>query len=74
VSALTREQWIERYANRIQEGCECPRDLAIQAAQLEIERMNDEAGGGDIDWNDDDNTPEVRADEELSNWFDDGFD
>ena len=68
--ALTREEWIRRYAARVMEAAswdERPAMMAAQAAAESEERDASEEGRA-VEWKD----PEDAADSEMSYWTDDG--
>ena len=68
--ALTREEWMRRYAARVMEGAswdERPAMMAAQAAAESEERDASEEGRA-VEWKD----PEDAADSEMSYWTDDG--
>lgn len=75
---ISRDEWQRRYAARIMECAGWPERAAIEAARVgaeEHERYERQAGnavswiGGPVGRLE---TPEEQADEEMSNWEDDG--
>jgi len=76
LGAITREEWVRRYAQRVRERA--GPDGADEAAAIgadEYERNEHAAGNAVVWWggpSGENNTPEDEADEELSYWTDDG--
>jgi hypothetical protein len=67
---LTRDEWTHRYAARVMERAGWVEYQAIYAARTgaEVFEQDERAAGNAVTWED----PEGMADEEMSNWTDDG--
>lgn len=69
---MTRQEWIDRYAKRIQDCAGWTADQAMEAAKVgayECER-NERAAGNAMEWGSS-TSPEQDADDEMSYWEND---
>jgi len=69
---VNKEEWIKRYAERVQKMAGWNEDAARNAAEAgaEVFEDNERAAGNALAWE----NPEDEADEEMSCWSDDGDD
>jgi hypothetical protein len=63
--SIDKAEWQRRFAARIMEIAKWPEIPAIQCAESAVAEMDDM-------WDDYKDDPEGAADEEMSNWTDDG--
>ncbi len=68
--ALTREEWMRRYAARVMERASWDERPAMMVAQAAAdgEELGASEEGRAVEWKD----PEDAADDEMSYWTDDG--
>jgi hypothetical protein len=78
LGVISRDEWVRRYADRIQEKAGFSPDESLAVARVgadEYER-NERAAGNAVEWWGGPggmiDTPEDCADEEMSYWTDDG--
>lgn len=75
---ISRDEWMRRYAARIMEVAGWNEHAAIDAGRVGAEEheRNERAAGNAVAWLGGPvgkfDTPEEQADEEMSNWEDDG--
>lgn len=69
-TTLTRDEWMRRYAARVMERAGWEEHQAIHASRAAAEafKQDELAVGNALAWE----APEEAADEEMSNWTDDG--
>lgn len=78
MGAITRDEWVRRYAARVQQVAGWTPDEAMEAARVGAEEYerNERAAQNEVVWwggpSGATNTPEDEADEEMSYWDDDG--
>jgi hypothetical protein len=74
---ITREEWVRRYADRVEKRANLSRIEAEEVAKVgaEVHEHNARAGGDAVVWwggpAGEHSTPEDEADEEIGYWTDD---
>lgn len=77
MTTITREEWVRRYAARIEERIHCGDKQSLEVAEVGASSEEDmcRISGKPVEWLDEPGlTPEDAADDELSYWDDDGED